>query len=995
MLSSNPRRDLVSVLLLVAAGGLPSAQVPAPPPYQLEGGAAFAWETRLGEEVTDSAAVVASEVRGGLVHSLVRTNSLAELWVVVQHVTTGDVVAEVEYRPTEKRIDPVDLALSPDGLHAWVVASSRESIAGNSPSTMVLLDVSLDGSGSVAVADDVDLPGTNVTTARHVDVAPDGSRVHAVAEGKFSDGVPFEILAYDAATGARLWSDSLGQSRIEQAVGASRLFVVAQTAPTKRVVSYDAGTGAVLWERDVPLDAFTALELAADESLLVAGGPLSSTPGVQFAAMAFDPQDGSTLWRTRDDCMHLELSADGSRVYRTSLGGAEVGALDGATGETVWKTGLSGPGAKIVLDVELDEASGRVVTASSVATLTGRLTVQVAAFDAGDGAPQWKQSLLGNQEVEQVARLHASPASVVLTGNRVDSQSFRSAVAIGLAPASGAIRWRYARFEEVGVDEVTSALAAAPDGARAFVMGAATFVGGLLGSALRPAIELAAVDPATGERLWSTLIAESTGAVGSLDTSPDGAVVFATYRIGGEDHLTAFAASDGSVLWEQTFPGGFGDGILASTVRVVASDVEPVVFLARSDGLGAGVAIGRVLALDGASGAVLWETVLDQPSFAERVDGVALSPDGSRLFVTAGTVVDPVLLPPQRVVAAYAAQDGSLEWLATPFETYTTRPAKGLEVSSDGDVVALLAGTREAGFLPVTQLAAIDASSGGVLWTEETGDRRYESLALSVDGTRLLTGGARFVSPLPPFVASWELRSLDLATGGDQWTSAPVSAVEAGVDALAVGLDGNTVFATGSRRPSGGENALLTLAYDVASGEELWSAERQLSEARPFQEAVGERLVIATTDLDSGKLDSEMLVYAYDVPSLVTDRASLSLAVGGRVGFGVRPGTGSAGDAYVLLGSASGTRPGSALPGGLVLPLEPDGYFALTRAAAPPLFDGFQGALDGLGKAAATLDLPAGSSPSLAGLTLHHAFVTLAGGAPDRVSNTVQLELRP
>ena len=63
-----------------------------------------------------------------------------------------------------------------------------------------------------------------------------------------------------------------------------------------------------------------------------------------------------------------------------------------------------------------------------------------------------------------------------------------------------------------------------------------------------------------------------------------------------------------------------------------------------------------------------------------------------------------------------------------------------------------------------------------------------------------------------------------------------------------------------------------------------------------------------------------------------------------------------------------------------VLPLvTPDAYFDLTLAGAgAPPFTATFGALDASGAAAASLDVPAGTSPSLAGATVHHAALTFS-----------------
>jgi probable HAF family extracellular repeat protein len=133
-------------------------------------------------------------------------------------------------------------------------------------------------------------------------------------------------------------------------------------------------------------------------------------------------------------------------------------------------------------------------------------------------------------------------------------------------------------------------------------------------------------------------------------------------------------------------------------------------------------------------------------------------------------------------------------------------------------------------------------------------------------------------------------------------------------------------------------------------------------------------------------------------PLLAGEPASISLSSGGAQELRLDAGPPFAGVTYLVLGSLSGTAPGLPL-GGLVLPLNPDTYlvFSLTNANNPPFEDTF-GQLDRDGRAQAAFALPAGTSPGLAGLQLHHAYAVLDVSGPVQtllVSNAVPLDLIP
>lgn len=125
-----------------------------------------------------------------------------------------------------------------------------------------------------------------------------------------------------------------------------------------------------------------------------------------------------------------------------------------------------------------------------------------------------------------------------------------------------------------------------------------------------------------------------------------------------------------------------------------------------------------------------------------------------------------------------------------------------------------------------------------------------------------------------------------------------------------------------------------------------------------------------------------------DVPA-----GTVSIASGGTQPMNLHAGASLGGDFYWMFGSATGTSPGIDFGGGVVLPLNFDAYFNLTLTKPfSGLFSGFLSALDVDGNGSATLNVPGGLDPSLAGLTLSHAYLTssVIGGA-DFASNPVQV----
>lgn len=131
--------------------------------------------------------------------------------------------------------------------------------------------------------------------------------------------------------------------------------------------------------------------------------------------------------------------------------------------------------------------------------------------------------------------------------------------------------------------------------------------------------------------------------------------------------------------------------------------------------------------------------------------------------------------------------------------------------------------------------------------------------------------------------------------------------------------------------------------------------------------------------------------------ALSADTMQLSLQAGGPVNFDLRVvGSIQPASRYILVGSASGTSPGITV-GALFLPLNRDAYFDLMLAAAnqTPFIDTYR-TFDATGLARARLEVPPGLPSSLAGITLHHAFVAKDPATSAKAaSNTQRLTLVP
>ncbi|TAJ23452.1 MAG: hypothetical protein EPO68_03140 [Planctomycetota bacterium] len=139
-------------------------------------------------------------------------------------------------------------------------------------------------------------------------------------------------------------------------------------------------------------------------------------------------------------------------------------------------------------------------------------------------------------------------------------------------------------------------------------------------------------------------------------------------------------------------------------------------------------------------------------------------------------------------------------------------------------------------------------------------------------------------------------------------------------------------------------------------------------------------------------------VFVYDPTPLDASDSRLSLAQGGAISFELDAGFAHAGELALLLGSTSGALPGQVIAPGVLLPLNADAYFLYTLAQPnhAPLSGSLQ-VLGAGGAGSASFTLPAGTSASLVGTTVHHAFATiaLATGTATFASNARGIALVP
>src|SRR5437016_7767294 len=344
--------------------------------------------------------------------------------------------------------------------------------------------------------------------------------------------------------------------------------------------------------------------------------------------------------------------------------------------------------------------------------------------------------------------------------------------------------------------ERARAVAASPDGARVYVTG--------ISPRARTGEDAATVayDAATGMRLWVSRYAGPGDDGGwAIAVSPDGARVYITgFTLGatGRDYLTvAYDAATGSQVWVSTYhrppEGSFGNAV------AVSPDGTRVYVTGESPGSGTNTDYATI-AYEAATGDQVWARRYNGPgNLSDDANAIAVSPDGGSVFVTgvsyaAGTDTDYATI-------AYDAATGAKAWLRRyngPGNSEDT--ASSVAVSPDGTRVYVTGGSAGLGGISDYDYAtlAYDAASGAKIW-----GRRYQgpgnsgdyarALALSPDGTRIYVTG---ISPGVGTDADYATLAYDAASGAKIWArryNGPGNFSDA-ARAIGVSQDGTRVY---------------------------------------------------------------------------------------------------------------------------------------------------------------------------------------------------------
>lgn len=406
--------------------------------------------------------------------------------------------------------------------------------------------------------------------ARSVAVAPDGSKVFVTGQINLGRVIhsDYGTVAYDAATGARLW-----------------------------VARYNGRANGSDDARSVAVSPDGSRVFVTGSSY---GGTVTRT---DYVTVAYRAADGKRLWAVRynsgphgyDGANSVAVNPSGATVFVTGSGygvatgdGGVVGedyvtvAYRASTGARLWVSRYDGPGnSRDFGDVVASPGNGRVYVTGSSTGSGPDVSYQYAtvAYSAFTGKQLWAGRSAG--KLDMVASLAVSPgrSSVFVTGSSwVGHGAADNYYTVAYNAVTGAVRW--ARSFDGGNSDAATAVAVSGSGARVFVTGSS-----FDGRATRSDFATVAYSAATGKRLW---VARYNSGAGRTD----------------EAH--AMVTADGKVYVTGSSDAAGGDNLDYATVAYRASD-----------------------------GARLWVARYDGPAhFTDRTSSIAVSPRGTRVFVT-------------------------------------------------------------------------------------------------------------------------------------------------------------------------------------------------------------------------------------------------------------------------------------------------------------------------------------------------------------------------
>ncbi len=413
------------------------------------------------------------------------------------------------------------------------------------------------------------LAGPSVTALNHVvglAVSPDGSRVFVAGDMYDpSTGGKLRTVAYDASTGAQLWStdgpaSDVRASALRLSPDGSTVFVVGSSNGDYLTLAYDTSTGTQVWKKRYkdPIggnfgNEAGALGVSPEGSTVFVTGASDDGVWTDYATVAYKASTGRHLWTARygrsakDAARSLSVSPDGSAVFvsgcsvsKTSLDIETVG-YKAANGRELWKTRYDGPAH------HEDQANAMAVSPDgSQVYVTGfsdgsnrRRDFVTLAYGARTGTQRWIRRYNGPGDWDDNAKaVSVSPdgSRIYVAGYRTGHHAFeRDAETIAYSSA-GERLWHRAYNGPANYEDQAAAIGVSPDGTQVYVTGFRYDL------PYNRDYATLAYRASTGEHLWDAFYDQDDDGASVLGVNPDGSAVYVSGMSGADFTTVAYSA---------------------------------------------------------------------------------------------------------------------------------------------------------------------------------------------------------------------------------------------------------------------------------------------------------------------------------------------------------------------------------------------------------------------------------------------------------------------
>lgn len=358
----------------------------------------------------------------------------------------------------------------------------------------------------------------------------------------------------------------------------------------------------------------------------------------------------------------------------TSAGGALAGTASPATrvapGGQVWVARMPGHGHARPGALAVSPRGGTVfVTGASAGGRAAGVGYETVAYSGATGKKLWTSRYRGpgpSQDHPTAVAVSPDGTTVFVTGYAAGWGTGYDYATVAYNAATGRQLWA-SRYTSAGNHrDKPAAIAVSPDGATVFVTGTCCSPGDRYATA--------AYRAATGRQLWASRYQSpgkgATDDVQSMAVSPDGTKVFVTgYRDSQTttlDYATvAYDAATGRSLWASLYNGTGDDDDLAYAVAV-SPDGTKVFVTGLSDGppLKTDIDYGTI-AYNAANGRQLWVSRYNGPSNAiDIATALVVSPDGTKVFVTGNSQSTRSFNDYDYATVAYSTATGRRLWVS-------------------------------------------------------------------------------------------------------------------------------------------------------------------------------------------------------------------------------------------------------------------------------------------------------------------------------------------